>query len=693
LTERTRKRLVRAAWAITTVLVLTNAVLIVIARPVLTLAGGDILFAVVGTVAGALYASAGLLIADRARNVIGWILAFVGTNLNLTILASTYPAVGLLEHPGSLPAPKIVSALLQSTWVFELMSLAIILLLFPEGTPPSRRWRPVLSVAVIGTVLGFVASTLNPIPLNPDTGLRFPNPLGIERFGGAISTVLAGLAWIDVLAAVACAVALVQRFRHGGPELRQQIKWLGFAAAGAGACMVVTLGSLVGCHCNQSFVASIAFTIFFLILAIGVPAAIAIALFKYRLYDLDLIVNKAVLYAMLAAVFTIVYLAIVIGIGALVGSRGNGLLTTLAAVVIAIAFHPIRERLRRFANRVVYGKRATPYEVLSEFSENVAGTYSSEDVLPRMAEILATGTGAAEARVWLHLGNELRPAGSWPSDATPPPFVPVNGEAAGFPSGEHAAEVRHQGELLGALSVVMPASEPMNPSKEALIRDLAAQAGLVLRNVRLVEELRASRRRIVSAQDERAKALERNIHDGAQQQLVALSVKQRLVQTLIERDPEKARTMMEELQTDTVDALETLRDLARGIYPPLLADKGLTAALEAQARKSAIRVTVEGGGIGRSSQDVEAAIYFCCLEALQNVAKYARAESAVVRLSASGGWLTFEVSDDGAGFDPGTTGYGTGLQGMADRLEAIGGHLEVHSQPGVGTAVSGTVPV
>jgi signal transduction histidine kinase len=209
----------------------------------------------------------------------------------------------------------------------------------------------------------------------------------------------------------------------------------------------------------------------------------------------------------------------------------------------------------------------------------------------------------------------------------------------------------------------MSASEPMNPSKEALVRDLAAQAGLVLRNVRLVEHLRASRRRIVSAQDERAKALERNIHDGAQQQLVALSVKQRLVQTLIDRDP------------------------------PLLADKGLAAALEAQARKSVVPVTVEAEGIERYPQDVEAAVYFCCLEALQNVAKYAQAEGAIVRLSASDGTLTFEVTDGGAGFDPRTTGYGTGLQGMADRLEAIGGHLEVHSEPGVGTTVGGTVRV
>jgi signal transduction histidine kinase len=693
LTDDTRMRLVRAAWAVTIALALTNAALIVIARRELATSGGDIIFASVGTVAAILYASTGLLIADRARSVIGWIFVVAGTSLALQILSSTYPAVGLLARPDSLPAPKLVSALLQPMWIGNLLSLALVLLLFPEGTPPSRGWRPLLFVVITGGVLGYVGSALNPVPLAPNTGMRFANPLGIERFGGAISTILVGLAWVDVLAAVGCAVALVHRFRHGGPELRQQIKWLGFAAAGAGVCLVVSLISLVACSCDNTVVGSISFTIFFLILALGVPAAIAIALFKYRLYDLDLIVNKAVLYVMLAAVFTIVYLAIVIGIGTLVGNRGNGLLTTIAAVVIAIAFNPIRERLRGFANRVVYGKRATPYEVLSEFSENVAGTYSSDDVLPRMAEILATGTGAAEARVWLRLENELRPAASWPSDAAPASVVPANGEVAKFPTGEHAAEVRHQGELLGALSVVMSASEPMNPSKEALVRDLAAQAGLVLRNVRLVEDLRASRRRIVSAQDERAKALERNIHDGAQQQLVALSVKQRLVQTLIDRDPEKARSMMEDLQADTVDALETLRDLARGIYPPLLADKGLAAALEAQGRKSVVPVTVEAEGIERYPQDVEAAVYFCCLEALQNVTKYAQAEGAIVRLSASDGTLTFEVTDGGAGFDPRTTGYGTGLQGMADRLEAIGGHLEVHSEPGVGTTVGGTVRV
>jgi signal transduction histidine kinase len=239
----------------------------------------------------------------------------------------------------------------------------------------------------------------------------------------------------------------------------------------------------------------------------------------------------------------------------------------------------------------------------------------------------------------------------------------------------------------------MPANDPMNPSKEKLVRDLASQAGLVLRNVRLIEELRASRRRLVAAQDAERRRLERNIHDGAQQQLVALAVKLRLTEQLVERDPAKAREMLSQLQEQTHDALEDLRDLARGIYPPLLADKGLTAALEAQARKVSVPVVVEADSIGRYGQEIEAAVYFCCLEALQNVAKYASASSVAIGLSDDGRALSFEVRDDGAGFDPSTTRSGTGLQGMADRLEAIGGALSISSEPGAGTTVAGRLPI
>jgi signal transduction histidine kinase len=312
----------------------------------------------------------------------------------------------------------------------------------------------------------------------------------------------------------------------------------------------------------------------------------------------------------------------------------------------------------------------------------MAGTYSMEDVLPRMAQILAGGTGATVARVWLRVGNRLRVAASWPRDEASPAELEVEGEQLpAFPDADTALAVTYRDELLGALSVVMPPNEPPSPVQEKLIGDLASQAGLVLRNVRLIEELRAYRQRLVAAQDEERRKIERNLHDGAQQQLVALAVKQWLV-TLGRRDPEKAAAMMEELQADTTEALGNLRDLARGIYPPLLADQGLASALDAQARKAAVPVTVESDGIGRYPQQAETAVYFCCLEALQNVAKYVHASRAVVRLFEQDGQLTFAVEDDGDGFDPARTSLGTGVQVMIDRLDALGGTLEVRSEPG-----------
>jgi signal transduction histidine kinase len=302
-----------------------------------------------------------------------------------------------------------------------------------------------------------------------------------------------------------------------------------------------------------------------------------------------------------------------------------------------------------------------------------------------MAQVLGEGAGAEVARVWLASGRRLRQAAVWPPDA-------ASLDEAGSP-GETTVEVRDRGELLGALSVRMSASDPMNPTKEMLVRDLAAQAGLVLRNVRLVEDLRASRQRLVAAQDEERRRLERNIHDGAQQQLVALAVKARLARQLTDRDPSKTAEMLQQIEAETQTALEDLRDLARGIYPPLLADRGLVAALEAQSRKASVPVSVEAEAVGRYSADVEATVYFCTLEALQNVAKYAEADGTVIRLTQSNGSLAFEVVDEGRGFDPDAVATGTGLQGMADRLAAVGGSLEIRSALGRGTTVAGRVPV
>jgi signal transduction histidine kinase len=320
-------------------------------------------------------------------------------------------------------------------------------------------------------------------------------------------------------------------------------------------------------------------------------------------------------------------------------------------------------------------------------------TYATDDVLHRTAQLLASATGASRATVWLRVGREIRPAGAWPDETAHQAPIAVDREVLPQLPADWAEPVRDRGDLLGALAVSMPANDPIGPGRQRLIRDLADQAGLALRNVRLIEELRASRQRLVAAQDEERRRLERNIHDGVQQQLVALAVKLRLADGLVERNPARAREAIAALQTEAGAALDDLRDLARGIFPPLLADKGLAAALEAQARKAMTPVTLDADGLGRYPREIEASVYFCVLEALNNIAKYAEASRVTLRLAQASGNLVFTVRDDGRGFDPIAAAGGTGLQGMADRLDAVGGSIEIRSAPGSGTTVSGTIPV
>jgi signal transduction histidine kinase len=689
---RATERTALVVGALGTALTLASAVLLWLGRDTLNTAEGDLFFGIISAVGSVLYVAIGLLIAVRARSVIGWFLAGVGLTYGLLTFGNAYGAVGLVTYPGSLPAAQEVSTALSLAWIFGLVGLAVLLLLFPDGHPPSSRWRPVLWMAAGGAIASYLLFLLKPMAVAPVQSVKsFPNPFGVES--RVIGPALVATSWITVLGVVGCFAGLIQRFRHGSSELRQQVKWLGLLAAIGGACVLLALASLVGCRCDESPIAVVSFLVLIFIVLFGVPASIAVALFKYRLYDLDLVVNKTLVYGLLAAVFTLVYAAIVIGVGTIIGGRESPLLTMVAAVAIALGFQPVRQRVTHLANRLVYGPRATPYEVLSEFADRVATRYAAEDVLSRMAEILANGTGATSARVWLRLDDELWPAASWPENGEVASVEVAEDHPQDFGRGEAAVEVRHQGELLGALTVTMPPNEPMNASKERLVRDLAVQAGLVLRNVRLIEELRASRRRIVAAQDDRAKRLERNIHDGAQQQLVALGVQLGLARRIAERSAPDMAEMLDRLREQATDALENLRDLARGIYPPLLADRGLVLALEAQARKSPIDVGIEAHGIGRYPQESEAAVYFCCLEALQNVAKYAHASSARVRLVEHDGELRFTISDDGEGFDMARTRLGSGLQGMKDRLEAVGGTIAISSIPAGGTTVDGTVPV
>jgi len=667
----------RLAWG---VLGLTVALLA--ASLALGLTGGEGL-APAGFVPATLaFGVVGALIAVRTPNRVGWLFLAVAATAAVSVVAKSYAA---RAPAATLPAAPWAGWTLTVVLGIGGPLFFLTPLLFPDGRLPSRRWWPVVWVAAVAGLIQIACAAISDVNFSSNfPHLRDPVTLVPARDLAGLFDIATGLGSVVFLAGAA---AVAVRLRRCQGEERLQLKWFAYAAAVAAVTVAV----------DSQFTNPLAA---FEIVVPLIPAAAGVAILKYRLYDIDVVINKTVVYAALAGFITAVYVLVVVGIGALAGSQGRpGLgLPILATAVIAVAFQPVRERVQRFANRLVYGKRATPYGALSELSERMGSAPATEDLLPRMARILAEATGAARTDVWLRSGDALRAVACWPPDAGPRAAIQLDGDDVPAPGGsDRVVAVRHHGELLGALSVVKKRGEAFTPTEDKLIAHLASQAGLVLRNVRLaeqlmarLEELRASGQRLVSAEDRERRRLERDIHDGAQKRLEDLAAKLRQARQNLDYDQPRAKQLLSEVRSEISGTVANLRDLARGIYPPLLADLGLAAALEAQARKEPVPVVVEADGIGRYSRDAEAAVYFCVLEALRNVAKYGRASQAVVRLCGPG--LQFSVTDDGAGFDAHPTGYGIGLQAMADRLSAVGGGLEVRSEPGRGTTVTGRLP-
>ena len=652
------------------------------------------------------YATLGTLIVRRAGNLIGWLMLGESAGLAFVRLASTYAVLGVAAFPGALPAAEQVGALAEVSFAGTIFLLAFMVFLFPTGKLPSQRWRSLGAAGLLLTGLTTIGLVLRPrqvqLPAPGGTSLTFPNPLGVAHLPPLLRAVPVGtlnglfVAFAAFLAAAF--VSLAVRYRAGGRLLRQQVKWLALVEVASLVCQLI---ALLLVPLRQPWLSGIVYTVVAIITLFGIPAAMTIAILRHRLFDIDVIISRAVAYGLLSASFTIVYAGIVLGVGTFAGHRGGPVLTVAAAVTIALLFQPLRHRFRQFANRLVYGERATPYQVLSDFAEDMAGQLDFTDAVDRMVSVLAGATGADQAEAWIRVGGQLRPAAAWPRGSVPPPAVPLDASGAlpPFESASRAVAVRHSGELLGALSLRKPRTEPLTGAEDKLLQHLASQAGLVLRNAQLtadlratIDELRASRRRLVEAQDAERRKIERNLHDGAQQQLIALRIQLSLLDDSAD-DPGAVRQITPLLKAGLRAALDDLRDLARGIYPPLLAEQGLIAALQAQVRKTPLPVLIEADGIGRYQPDTETTVYFCTLEALQNITKYAGATQAAIRLACPDGSLQVIISDDGAGFDTTKARHGSGLQGIADRLAALGGTLDIHSQPGHGTTLSCQLPV
>jgi signal transduction histidine kinase len=636
------------------------------------------------------FVAAGWAVArHQAGRTVGWILLAMGVAWAVhgvggvardVIVAASTGVPAAVAHP----AMPWLAWVWDVGWVPGIALVPVLLVVFPDGRPPTPAWRWVLVVAGVAALVVGISVGLRP---GPFTNTPVDNPLGVPALAGAVGPLEAfgGGGWAAAL--LAGVAAPFVRYRQGSVLARYQLKW--FLAAG----IVILVAWVVADILGAAGVPTVVVANLRVLSLLALPAATAVAVFRYRLYDIDVVLSRGLVYAGLASLVGAVYVGVVFGVGALVGagSGANVPLAVAATAIAAVAFQPAQRRLRRLANRAVYGRQASPYEVLAAFTQRMAGAYPTGEAPGSIAAAVGDAFDLAGCEVWLRAGSELHQAATWPGPpAGEARSVSIRGTDTELPGVDHIYLVRHDGDVRGAIGIRLRPGDELTSGRDGLLRDLASAAGLVLENAQLVQELRTSRQRLVATGDEQRRRIERDLHDGAQQRLLELALTLRLAHQQALRTGD---TSMSETLTDGErqlrSALAELRDLARGIHPAILTERGLAAAVESIADRAMLPVTVTGHDVPRCSPPVEATAYFVVAEAMANVMKHASANRAEVHLSGHGEMLTVEVRDDGRG---GADPAGSGLGGLADRVAAIDGVLQVVSPPGEGTRVRAVLP-
>ncbi len=645
-----------------------------------------------------------LTISTQARNGVIWALNWAGFFAGLGIAGlAVFRLVApasirklpmeeiLTLSPSDLPLAAALALNPLVSWVLWpafFLVLTLGLLWFPDGRPPSPRWRWVSWLSVMTIALLAITGAWN---FRPSGTIPYGAPSNEGVFEGT-------LIFLTFVAVVASTSALVVRYRRSSGGTRHQIRWIAWAGAFLAASMFVVF--------FEQETTAVELSELSVGLLFGVAEAVlilsfAVAITKYRLYDIDVVLSKTVVFGVLAVFIAAIYVVVVVGIGQLLGQDGEASfgLSVAATALVAIAFQPVRRRVEKWANRLVYGERASPYEVLATFSHRAAEVGEAE-FIERIPRLIVEGTGASAATLWVRDGDRFVAGGTWPkADERRELFAA--GESFEDPGADHSLPIYHNDELLGGISLIRARGETITPSEAELLENLCSGLGLSLRNARLtkrlqeqVASLEASRERILAAADEARRALELDLDSGPQQQLVALKVMLGPTRMQAEKTgATRTSEVLAQLEKDAGDAIRAVREFATGVYPPLLEAEGLGPALRQRIRNAPLPVVLNAKGVTRHPADVEAAIYFCVLEALQNVVKYAQAESVWVTLDEHDEELAFEVTDDGRGFDDSAVEAGAGLANMADRIDAVGGQLSVESSLGLGTSVRGSVPV
>ena len=614
----------------------------------------------------------GMIASHRPFNPIGWFFLVSGLSFATTMLTTEYARYGLLTEPGSLPLARAM--VWPQSWLWApgaVLLLVFVPLYFPTGRLVSRRWRPVAWFAVFFSMLAAGLSAFQPGEIQDSV---FVNPLGAELpqaaavvFDAVVLPLWLGLLFIS-------AASLVVRFRRSGREERQQIKWLAFTAS------LVPVWFLLNAPVQQAF-PNLFLVIDALALA-AVPAATGIAVLRYRLYDIDLVINRTLVYGALTACVVSVYILVVGYLGQLFRTGNDLLVSLIATGIVAVFFAPLRDRLQRGVNRLMYGERDEPYTVISRLGERLEDALAPEAVLPTIIETVREALKLPYAAIALKEGDGL-----------------VVAAESGAPTKETLRlPLVHQGETNGELILSQRAPrESFSPADRYLLEDLARQAGAAAHAVHLTTELQRSRERLVTTREEERRRLRRDLHDGLGPMLGSLTLKLDVADDLVEQDPATARALIQGLKTQAQSAVADIRRLVYALRPPALDDLGLVGAIReaaAQYLAKGLYVSVEAPEkMSSLSAAAEVAAYRIAQEALTNVARHAGASECIVRLFVddSSEALILEITDDGRGI-PDEHGRGVGIASMRERAAELGGDCVVKSSPAGGTLVRATLP-
>lgn len=612
-------------------------------------------------------AAAAVVYRRRPEEPIGWLFAVAAGTV---AIVQSLDGVVLRWGPTLAPEPLAWLVMLyQFVSAIGGIALAHLFGLFPDGQAHRRYearilkglwWLLVLPPIVL---LGRSTLLLPGYHVLPD----LPNPYSVPVLAPIGAVAGAGVAALQSVFVLGV-IILVLRYRRADGQTRRRIRWLLPPTLLAAAVAVIDFTMWRRFPDGlPSVAAEIGLSALWILAIASLPIAIAIAVLRPNLLDVDRVIRRSLVYGLLWSLIAVTYVAVAAGLGMAAGRRFPLGLAIGLTVVATLVFQPARQRLERAADRWVFGDRSDPARLIAELGATLEETLELESLLPRMADTLQEGLGLSWARVRLDPAPPL-------GDVEPELTVPI-----------HLGD-----ERLGVVECGPKPSGALTEDDRVLVATFARQAAFAVRNVRLTAELERSRARLVRAQDAERRRLERNIHDGVQQDLVALMGHAARVRNELERGTSSGQEALTELQSGLKHVLVELRELAHGIHPSVLSDRGLLEAVEALAARSLVPVSVRADpslrGL-RFAEEVEGAGYFTVAEALANVGKHAAASQIDVSLARSNGSLRITVHDDGTGFDPAGMS-GQGLANLAERLSALGGRLDIASGPGLGTTVS-----